>query len=124
MDDQPLKNSITLQNIPPFTIVELPPPPQRQRLDTDYSFEPTGISEVSGEPELRKNQVDTTPVEIEDLQTDKFARNFNSPLTDLNDPMIVQVFPFDSPVIGVPVSGLMASSREGPSAPISAILVE
>ena len=48
-----------------------------------------GISEVVSEPELRKNQVDTTAVEIEDLQVDEFARNFNSPLTDLNDPVIV-----------------------------------
>ena len=30
-------------------------------------FEPVGISEVSGEPELRTNQVDTNPVEIEYL---------------------------------------------------------
>ena len=71
--------------------MEPPPPPQRQILDTDGSFEPVGISEVSGEPELRKNQVDTTIVEITDLQADEFARIFNSPLTDLNDLVIVQV---------------------------------
>ena len=78
-----------LQNLPLLTIVEPPSPPQRQTLDTNGSFEPIGISEVTGELELRKNQVDTTPVEIEDLQADEFARNFNSPLTDLNDPVIV-----------------------------------
>ena len=69
--------------------MEPPPPPQRQRLDTDGSFKPVGISEVPGEPELRTNQVDTTPVEIEYLQADECAKNFNSPLTDLNDPMVV-----------------------------------
>ena len=89
MEDQPLKRSRRLKNLPLLTTVEPPPPPQRQRLDTDGYFEPVGISEVSSEPELRENQVDTTTVEIEYLQADEFARNFNSPLTDLNDPVIV-----------------------------------
>ena len=124
MEDQPLRRSRRLQNLPPATTVEPPPPPQRRRLDTNGSFEPVGINEVPGEPKLRTNQFDTTAVEIEDLQADEFARNFNSPLTDLNDPVIVQVLPFDSPVIGVPVSRLMASSGEGPSIAISTILVE
>ena len=35
--------------------------------------------------------------------------------------MIVQVHRFNSPVIGVPVSGLMSSAGEIPSTPISAI---
>ena len=35
--------------------------------------------------------------------------------------MIVQVFPFDSPVIGVPMSRLMSRSGEGPSTPMLAI---
>ena len=69
--------------------MEPPLPPQSWRFDTDGSFEPVGISEVLGEPELRTNQVDTTPVEIEELQDDKFVRNFNSPLTNLNDPVII-----------------------------------
>ena len=60
----------------------------------------------------------TTTIEIEYLQDDEFARKFNSPLTELNDHVIVQVLQFDSPVIGVHVSRLMASSREGPSTPI------
>ena len=63
--------------------------PQRRRLDTYGYFKPVGISEVLGEPELRTNQVDTTPVEIEDFQADEFVRNFNSPLTDLNNPVII-----------------------------------
>ena len=57
--------------------MEPPPPPQRQRLDTYGSFKPVGISEVPGEPELRTNQVDTTIVEIEYLQAEEFARNYN-----------------------------------------------
>ena len=117
LEDQPLRRSRRLRNLPPTTIVEPPPSPQRRRLDTDDSFEPVGISEVLDEPKLRTNQVDTTTVEIEDLQANEFARNFNSPLTDLNDPVIIQVLPFDSPVIGVPVSRLMASLEEGPSTP-------
>ena len=72
-----------MQNLPPLITLEPPPPPQRWRLDMDGSFEPIGVSEVPGEPELRANQVDLTTVEIEDLQADEFARNFNSPLTDL-----------------------------------------
>ena len=44
-----------------------------------------------------------------------FARNFNSPLTDLNDPMIVQVHPFNSLVIGVPLGRLMSTTGESSS---------
>ena len=76
------------------------------------SFEPIGVSEVSGEPELRENHFNLNTIEIEDLQADEFARNFNTPLTDLNDPMIVQVRPFDPPVIGVSVGRIMSSAGE------------
>ena len=58
------------------------------------------------------------------MQANKFARKFNSPLTDLNDHVIVQVCPFNSPVIGVPVRKFMASAGESPSTPISAIPAE
>ena len=78
-----------MQNLPPLITLEPPPPPQRQRLDTNGSFEPIGVIEVLGEPKLRENHFDLNTVEIEDLQANEFARNFNTPLTDLNDPMIV-----------------------------------
>ena len=42
------------------------------------------------------------------MQDDEFARNFNSPLTDLNDTMNIQVRPFNPPVIGVPVGRIMS----------------
>ena len=109
-----------MQNLPPLTTVEPPPPPQRRRLDTDGSFELVGISEVLGEPELRTNQSDTTLVEIEELQDDNFVRNFNSPLTHLNNPIIVQVHPFNSPMIGVPMGRLMSSVGESSSTSTSA----
>ena len=67
MEDQPLRRSRRLQKISSSDIVEPPSPPQRQRLDTDGSFQTIGISEASGEPKLRTNQVDTTIVEIEYL---------------------------------------------------------
>ena len=92
--------------------MEPPPPPQRQRLDTDGSFEPIGVSEVPGEPELRENRLNLNIVEIEDLQTDEFARNFNTPLTNLNYPMIIQVHPFNPPMIGVPVGKIMSTIGE------------
>ena len=98
-----------MQNLAPSDTVEPPTPPQRRRLGADGSFEPVGVREVLGEPKLRTNQVDTTAVEIKYLQADEFARNFNPPLTDLSDPMIVQVIPFYLPVIGVPVSRVMAN---------------
>ena len=101
-----------MTNLPPITALETPPLPQRRRLDTEGSFEPVGISEVLGEPELITNHFNLDTVEIEELQTDEFARNFNSPLTDLNDPVIVQVRPFDSPVLGVPVGRVMSSAKE------------
>ena len=92
--------------------MEPPPLPQRRRLDTDGSFEPVGISEVLGEPEVIANRYDLDTVEIEELQTNKFVRNFNTPLIDLNDPMIVQVRPFDSPVLSVPVGRIMSYAEE------------
>ena len=53
------------------------------------SFKPVGVSEVPGEPALIANRFDFNTVEIEDLQTNEFARNFNRPLTNLNDPVII-----------------------------------
>ena len=101
-----------MQNLPPLITLEPPPPPQRQRLDTDGSFEPIGVSEVPGEPELRENRFGLNTVEIEELQADEFTRNLNTPLIDLNDPVIVQVHPFDPPVIGVPVGRIMYTAGE------------
>ena len=83
-----------------------------------------GVSEVIGEPELIANRFDLDTVEIEDLQTDEFARNFNTPLTDLNDHVIVQVRPFDSPVLGVLVGRIMSSMEESSFVFTSAIPVE
>ena len=104
-----------MRNLPPLTTLEPPPLPQRRRLDIDGSFEwPVGISEVLGEPELIANRFNLDIIEIEELQTDDFARNFNTPLTDLNDPMIIQVRPFDSPILGVPVGRIMSSAEERP----------
>ena len=79
-------------------------------MDTDGSFEPIGVSEVLGEPKLRANRLNLNTVEIEDLEADEFARNFNTPLTDLNDHVIIQVRPFDPPVIGVPVGRIMSTT--------------
>ena len=64
MEDQPLRRSRRLQNLPLFTTVEPPLPPQRRRLDTDGSFEPVGLSEVLGEPELIANRFDFDIIEI------------------------------------------------------------
>ena len=68
-----------MRNLPPITTLEPPPLPQRWSLDTDGSFEPVGISEVLGEPKLIANRFDFDTVEIEELQNDEFARNFNTP---------------------------------------------
>ena len=124
MEDQPFRRSRRLRNLPPLTALEPPPLPQRQRLDTKGSFEPVGISEVLGEPELIANHFNLDTFEIEELQTDEFARNFNTPLTDLNDPVIVQVRPFDSPVLGVPVGRIMSSVGEISFVFTSAVPVE
>ena len=101
-----------MRNLPPLTPLEPPPLPQRRRLSTGGSFEPVGTSEVLGEPELIANRFDLDTVEIEELQADELARHYNSPLTDLNDPVIVQVRPFSSPVLGVPVGRTMSSEGE------------
>ena len=78
-----------MQNLPPLVTLEPPPPPQRWRLDTDGSFEPVGVSEVLGEPSLIANCIYFDIVEIEYLHTHEFARNFNTPLIDLNDPVTI-----------------------------------
>ena len=108
-----------MQNLPPLITLEPTPLPQRQRLDMDGSFKLIGVSEVLGEPELRKNQFDLTTIEIKDLQDDEFARNFNSPLTDLNDSVIVQVRYFNPPVIGVPLGKIMSTIGESSFTSIS-----
>ena len=99
-----------MQNIPLLITLEPPPPPQKKRLEIDGSSELIGVSEVSSEPKLRTDQFDLTTIKIEDLQADEFARNFNSPLTDLNDTVIVQVPPYNPPVIGVPLGRLMSTT--------------
>ena len=113
-----------MQNLPLLITLEPPPPPQRQRLDANGSFEPIGVSEVPGELELRANHFNLNTVEIEELQADEFARNFNSPLTDLNDTVIVQVCPFNPSVIGVPLGRLMSNAGEIYSTSTLATLVE
>ena len=67
MEDQSIRRSRRLQNLPLLITLEPPPPPQRQRLDTDGSFEPIGVSEVLGEPKLRENHINLNTFEIEDL---------------------------------------------------------
>ena len=67
MEDQPIRRSRRLKNLPPLVTLEPPPPPQRQKLDTDGSFELVGVSEVIGEPELIANRFDLDTVEIEYL---------------------------------------------------------
>ena len=45
-------------------------------------------------------------------------------MTDLNDPVIVQVRPFDSPVLGVPVGRIMSFAEESPFVFTSIVPVE
>ena len=67
MEDQSVKSSQRLKNLPLHITLEHPPPPQRRRLDTDGSLEPIGVSEVPGELEIRENRFDLTRIEIEYL---------------------------------------------------------
>ena len=67
MEEQPLRRSKRLKNLPSYIIVEPPPPPQKHRLDADGSFEPLGVSEVPGEPKLWINQEETSTIDIEYL---------------------------------------------------------
>ena len=52
MENQPPCRFQMLQKIPLLSTAEPPSPPQRLRLDTNSSFESTGVSESPGEPEL------------------------------------------------------------------------
>ena len=124
MEDQPIRRPRRLQNLPPLITLEPLPPPQTWRLDMGRSFELIGVSEVLGEPELIANHFDLDIVEIEDLQIDEFARNFNTPLTDLNDHAIIQVHSFDPPVIGVPVGRIMSTIGESSFISTSAVSAE
>ena len=40
-------------------------------------------------------------------------RDYNSPLTDLGDPILVQIKLFNQPGFGVPTSFFMSNTREG-----------
>ena len=106
--------------------MEPPPPPRRKIINISGSFEPTGISECPGEPELRYNQPNHPLVEINDLQDEYFARNYKSPLTDLRDHVLVQVRDFSQPGLGVPSSFGMLNIGEGPgdiNTPTSTMLI-
>ena len=89
----------------------------------DDSFEPIGVSEVLGEPELRHTQVEVPPIEIEYLQAYEFARDYNTSLTNLSDPVLIQLHPFSLLVYGVSLSLDMSSAEEGMSTPTSAMMV-
>ena len=102
-----------LQNLPPLSIVEPPPPPQKWRLDTNSSFESPGVSESPWEPELCYTQPNPLSVEIEYLQAQEFARNYNSPLIYLRDLVLVQVRQLGPLGIGLPLSSLISSLGEG-----------
>ena len=52
MEDQILRRSYRLQNLPPSVTVDPPPPHQKRRLDTDGSFKQVHVSEVPSEPTL------------------------------------------------------------------------
>ena len=126
MEDQPPHRYRRLQNIPPLSTVEPPPPPQRRRLDTEGSFESFGVSQIPGEYELHYTQIYHSYVEVEVLQAQEFATNYNPPITDLSGTILVQVLPFGSPSVGVPLSTIMYSSGEGlgdVSTPTLAMLV-
>ena len=82
MEDQPLRRSRRLQNLPLLTTVEPPLPPLRRRINTSGSFESIGISENPRELELRYIHLDLMSIEIKDFQTENVARNYNSPTTD------------------------------------------
>ena len=75
MEYQPPRRFRRLQNLPSISTMEPPPPPQRQRLDTNDSFESTGVSKSPREPKLCYTQADPLSVEIEDFQAEEFARS-------------------------------------------------
>ena len=75
MEDQPPHRPRRLCNLPPLSIVESPLPPQRQRLDTNSSFELTGVSQSPGEPKLCYNHTDRLLMDIEYFQDEEFERN-------------------------------------------------
>ena len=102
-----------LQNLPLLSIVEPPPPPQKWRLDTNSSFESPGVSESPWDPELCYTQPNPLSVEIEYLQAQEFARNYNSPLIYLRDLVLVQVRQLGPLGIGLPLSSLISSLGEG-----------
>ena len=58
------------------------------------------------------------------MQAKEFVRNFNSPLTNLNDLVIVQVHPFNSPMIGVPMGRIMSSAGQSYSTSTSVASAE
>ena len=89
MEVQPLRRLRRLQNHTPITNMDPPRPLLRQRINTSGSFESTSISENPREPKLRYIQPNPMSVEIEYFQVEEFARNYNSPLIDLGDQVLV-----------------------------------
>ena len=77
------------------------------------SFESTGVSESPGELELRYTRPDIPLVEVEYLQFEEFSRNFNTPLTDIGDSILVQIRPLSQSRIGVPIGFVIENLGEG-----------
>ena len=110
MEDQPPCRSQRFKNIPPLFTIDPPPPPKRQRLDTHGSFESTRFNQSPREPKLQCTQTDHLSMEIEDLQAQEFATNYNPPITNLSGPVLLQVHSFGSLGVGVPLCTIMSSS--------------
>ena len=61
------------------------------------------------------------------MQEEEFLRNFNTPLTDFEYSILVQILPFNQLGIGVPLGFIMENMGEGSwdiYTPISAMLVD
>jgi hypothetical protein len=83
---------VTKASGPVTVTLEPPPPPLRQRLDQEGSFEATGPQETVPEPAPRGDFLAPEESIISDLETEGF-RPTNPLITDLSAPILIQIVP-------------------------------
>ena len=91
MEEHVPRHSRRVQNLPPIPF-EYPPPPRRRRLNTAGSFEPSGSSNLIGEPDSSETMASAPEnTGIRNLEAEGFVRPFNPPLTEGDPSVVVQI---------------------------------